>query len=125
MAIPFRLTKDINGFPQFNCFPAPYLTYVYRINTGAQQNVAIPTEFPFYVAVFSSFNTNQVWAAVNATVFIPTTANTLVNSTTFFIGHSPFLIEVKGGDSLNFKTNSAGATGSIALYPLTTLGTLY
>lgn len=73
MPTKFNMTRDINGY---NGFGLPFTLDARSgiLAVGVAQNVAVPDQYPYYIAVFSYTPGSAVWVDTFTTAVAPTGA---------------------------------------------------
>lgn len=114
----FSMGRDINGYNSFALSPAPITEGIlFAANTAA--SFTVPSSYQNWMAVFSVSAGDNFWVAYNATAVIP--------SSTSFVSavseQNPTARYLKAADVVSCICDTAGATLSVTLYPMTnTLG---
>ncbi len=103
MALPFNMTRDINGFNGFG-LPFTLDNWQMVLSTNVAQSITIPQldNYSKYIAVFSYSSGSTVWVAANNVASFPTSSVTTTTSQM-----NPAARKVNAGDVLSFITGDA------------------
>lgn len=110
-ATKFNMTRDINGY---NGFGLPFTLDGYSavLATGVEQNITVPSNYPYWIAIFSYTPGSSVWVDTLDTAVAPAGAFSASTSQL-----NPSARFVNAGDTLSFITaDAAGAQVNVLLY---------
>jgi hypothetical protein len=94
----FLMTRDIAGYNGFG-IPFTNVAKSALLATGVEQHFTVPSDYPYWIAIFGFMPGSSVWVANNDTAAAPSGA--FSDSTSEL---NPAARYVKGGDVLSFIT---------------------
>ncbi len=112
MTTLFNMTRDINGYNGFGLMPADDKQST-TLSANAAQSFVVPSNFPYWLAIFEIDPGLRVFVAHNTTATLP--------NSSFGSGVSdlnPTAWRVKAGDTLSFITPDASAYVVVPMYAL-------
>lgn len=122
MAIPFNMTRDINGFNGFGLKPSDII-YSATLTANTDTSIAMPTTMPTgygsmrkpqWIAIFHYTPGAEVWVANNIAASVPGGASFALTSSK----GNPAAYSVLGGDVLHFFTTGTAVNVDISLYAI-------
>lgn len=99
MSTKLSLTRDINGYNAFGIMPT-YDVYAGSLAANAAQSVVVPSNFEYWLAVFTYSPGANIWVDFITTATVPTTT---VGSVSTVL--NPAGRQVKAGSTISFITS--------------------
>lgn len=112
MTTKFNMTRDVNGLNGFGLEFSDDNQKV-TLAVGVEQHFTVPSNFAFWLAVFSFEPGSTVWVANNDTAAVPSGSFSSTSSQL-----NPSARKVRGGDILSFITNNTTAEIGVSLYAI-------
>jgi hypothetical protein len=72
MSTKLSLTRDINGYNAFGVFPT-YDIFAGSLAANAAQTITVPSNFQWWLAIFTFTPGSNVWVDFSGTATVPTT----------------------------------------------------
>lgn len=105
MSTKFNMTRDINGYNGFGIQPT-YDIYGATLATSTVATIAVPSNYPNWIAIFSYSPGTNVWVSFTGTAAIPGSSSfSLVNSSL-----NPAARMVERGMTISLITSDAGGS---------------
>lgn len=101
MSIKFNMTRDVNGYNGYGIQfqEDPNDGFECSLTENIVQSVTVPSNYPFWIAIFTFRAGSNIWVANNSIPVLPT--GTMTSSVSDPI---PTARQVKAGDVLSFIT---------------------
>lgn len=101
MSTKLCMTRDINGYNAFGLIPT-YDVYGASLTANAEQHVVVPSNFQYWLAVFTYSPGANVWVDFAGTATVPGGTVGLIQSVL-----NPAGRQVKAGSTISFITADA------------------
>lgn len=101
MSTKLSLTKDINGYNAFGVIPT-YDVWAGSLAVSTEQHIVVPSNFEYWLAIFTYSPGANVWVDFSTTATVPTTTISLVSTVL-----NPSGRQVKAGQTISFITADA------------------
>jgi hypothetical protein len=101
MSTKLSLTRDINGYNAFGIIPT-YDVYACSLTAAAEQNITVPSNYEFWLAVFTYSPGSNIWVDFTDTAAVPGGTIGLVSAVL-----NPAGRQVKAGSTISFITSDA------------------